>query len=208
MGLIKNLGEYLALKREEKAVVRELNKKRALKQKVFHTMLDKRFPCDKIIGLKNEDGQVEYFLMDIKPLVAILFFKQGLPPTIKFKQLTGKDAGKVYEECKLTNEVYGASRAIEMGCQVGLFDLTDDGSKLKVTINGYQNNNIDQHWCEDTELEKIYGKTMTLRQLLMRWKSDNDELIHINMDNDYDMVKSLYDSEDILKEDKEQTINK
>ena len=215
MGLIKKISERYELRKEERLIVREMaqeriNKKRALeqKQKEFDKMLDMRLPCDKIIDLKNADGKVEYFLMSIKPLVAILFFQKGVPPTIKFKQLTGKDAGKIYEECKLTNEVYGASIAIEMGYQVGLFDLTGDGSKLKVAINGYQNDNIDQHWCEDTELEEIYGETITLRQLLMRWKTDNKQFMNINLDSDYEMVKRLYNSEDIWAKSKTEELSK
>jgi len=215
MGLIKKISESLELRREERLIVREmaqerLAKKRALeeKQKEFDKMLDMRLPCENIIDLKNEEGQVEYFLMDTNPFAAIYLLQAGVPPTIKFKQLTGNNVGKVYEECKVASRVYGAIRAIEMGYQVGLFDLTRDGSKLKVVINGYRNDNIDQHCVEDTELEKQYGKTITLRQLLMRWKTDNKQFMNINLDSDYEMVKRLYNSEDILREDKEQTIKK
>ena len=215
MGLIKKISESLELRREERLILREMaqeriNKKRALKQKQkeFDTMLDMRFPCENIIDLKNEEGQVEYFLMDTNPFAAIYLLQAGVPPTIKFKQLTGNNVGKVYEECKVASSVYGAIRAREMGYQVGLFDLTRDGSKLKVVINGYLNANIDQHCAEDTELEKQYGETITLRQLLMRWKTDNKQFMNINLDSDYEMVKRLYNSEDILAKPKSEELSK
>ena len=222
MVLIKKINEMRELRREEKELKQEerlilremaqerLAKKRVLeqKQKVFDTMLDMRLPCDKIIDLKNEDGQVEYFLMDISPFTAILLLQEEIPPTIKFKQITGEDAGKVYQESKITNKVYGGVGAMKMGYHIGLFDLTHDGSKLRVAINGYKNDHIDQHFCEDTELEKIYGKTMTLRQLLMRWKTDNGQFMNISIKDDYEMVKQVYDSEDILAKSKSEELSK
>ncbi|MBQ7880261.1 MAG: hypothetical protein IJ358_00235 [Clostridia bacterium] len=61
MRLFKKIGESLALKKEERLIIREmaqerLNKKRALeqKQKEFDTMLDMRLPCENIIDLKNK----------------------------------------------------------------------------------------------------------------------------------------------------------
>lgn len=222
MGLIKKISEMLELRKEEKELKQEerlilremaqerIAKKRELeqKQKVFDTMLDMRFPCENIIDLKNEDGQVECFLMDITPFTAILLLQEGVPPTIKFKQLTGKDAGNVYQESKIRNMVYGGVGAMNRGYYVGLFDLTRDGKRLRVAINGYKNEHIDSHFGEDTELEKIYGKTMTLRQLLIRWKTDNRKFMNIDLENDYEMVKRVYDSEDILAESKSEELSK
>ena len=222
MGLIKKISEMRELRKEEKELKQEerlilremaqerIDKKRAIeqKQKVFDTMLDMRLPCENIIDLKNEDGQVEYFLINTMPFTAILFLQEGIPQKIKFKQLTGKDAGKVYVESKMDTLFSGAVGAMKMGYHVGLFNLTSDGSKLRVAINGYKNEHIDQHFAEDTELEKIYGKTMTLRQLLMRWKTDNGKFMNINIDEDYEMVKRVYDSEDILAKSKSEELSK
>ena len=134
--------------------------------------------------------------MDMTPFCAILFLQKGILPTIKFKQLTGNNAGKVYEESKYATLLYGALDAMDKGYSVGLFNLSKNNrGKLSVAINGYRNDHIEQHFGEDTNLEKIYGKTMTLRQLLMRWETD------INIDEDFEMVKRVYDSEDILAEE-------
>ena len=216
MGLIKKISEEIALRKEERLIVREmaqvrLNKKRALKQKQkeFDTMLDMRLPCENIIDLKNKDGQVEYFLMNTNPFTAILFLQEGVPQKIKFKQLTGKDAGKIYVESKYDTLLFGAVGVINKGYSVGLFDLSSKNKgKLRVSIYGYINESIDQHFAEDTELEKQYGKTITLRQLLMRWKTDNKQFMNINLDSDYEMVKRLYNSEDILAKPKSEELSK
>ena len=216
MGLIKKMSEEIALRKEEKLILREmaqerLTKKRALaeKQKEFDSMLDMRLPCEHIIDLKNKDGEVQYFLMDMSPVCAILFLQEGIYSTIKFKQLTGKESGKVYEESKYATSLYGALTAMEKGYSVGLFNLSKSNrGHLSVAINGYRNYKIEQHFGEKTELEKIYGKTMTLRQLLMRWKTDNGRFMNINIDEDYEMVKRVYDSEDILAKSKSEELSK
>ena len=226
MGLIKKISEIRELRKEEKELKREerlilremaqerLDKRRALekKQKMFETMLDMRLPCENIIRLEcsNPDWYKSiYFLMDITPFCAILFLQQGIAPTIKFKQLTGNDAGRVYEESKYATLLYGALNAMDKGYSIGLFNLSKNNrGKLSVTINGYKNDQIDQHFGEDTELEKIYGKTITIRQLLLLWKKDNKLEPVIDINKDYEIVKQLYDSEDILKEDKEKTNSK
>ena len=147
--------------------------------------------------------------MDITPFCAILFLQEGIAPTIKFKQLTGKDAGKIYEESKYATQLYGAVGVMNKGYSVGLFGLAKNNrGRLRVSINGYINDQIEQHFGEDTELEKLYGKTMTLRQLLMRWKADNRQFMDVNLESDYEMVKRVYDSEDILREGKKEELNK
>lgn len=223
MGLIKKISEIYELRKEEKELKQEerlilrgmaqgrLNKKRALeqKQKEFDTMLDMRLPCENIINLKNREGQVEYFLMDISPFCAILFLQEGILPTIKFKQLTGSDSGKVYVESKYATLLYGALNAMDKGHSIGLFELSKNNrGKLSVAINGYKNDEIEQRFGERAKLEKIYGKTMTLRQLLIRWKTDNGQFMNINLESDYEMVKRVYDSEDILRQDKKEELNK
>ena len=216
MGLIKKISESFELKKEERLILREiaqerLNKKRALavKQKQLYNMLDICFPCENIISLINKDGQVEYFLMDTTPFTAILLLQEGVPPIIKFKQLTGKNAGKIYVENKYATLIYGAVEAMNKGYSVGLFDLNvNDRSNLSVSINGYSNNSIEHHFAEDTELEKTYGKTISFGQLLMLWKSDNRQFMNINLESDYEMVKRVYNSEDILQKSKSEELSK
>jgi hypothetical protein len=223
MGLIKKISEMRELRKEEKELRQEerlilremaqerLNKKHALsiKQERFDNMLDMCFPSARIIDLQRDDGQVEYFLMDTNPFTAILFLQEGVPQKIKFKQLTGKDAGKIYVESKYDTLLFGAVGVMNKGYSVGLFDLSSKNKgKLRVSINGYINESIDQHFAEDTELEKIYGKTMTLRQLLIRWKTDNRKFMNIDLETDYEMVKRVYDSEDILAESKSEELSK
>lgn len=226
MGLIKKISESIELRKEEKELKQEerlilremaqerLAKKRALeqKQKVFDTMLDMRLPCENIIRLESSNPdwyKVLYFLMDITPFCAILFLQEGVAPTIKFKQLTGNDAGKVYEESKYATLLYGALNAMDKGYSIGLFNLSKNNrGRLSVAINGYKNDHIDQHFCEDTELEKQYGKTISVRQLLLLWKKDNGIEETIDINRDYEMVKQLYDSEDILRQDKKEELNK
>ena len=79
--------------------------------------------------------------------------------------------------------------------------LEQKQKELVILICGYTNNQLEQNFCKQTELEKIYGKTMI-------WKTDNRKFMNIDLETDYDMVKRVYDSEDILNNSKEQVINK
>lgn len=217
MGLIKKISEMRELRKEEKELKQEerlilremaqvrINKKRALeqKQKVFDTMLDMRLPCENIVRLKTNNyllNEYDYYLMDTNPLTMLLLLQeevQLIPCT--FKQLTGIGAGNIYKGR------YNPHKEDD-GTHMYLNPL--DRSKLTVSINGYRNSEIEQHFAEKTELEKIYGETMTLRQLLMRWKTDNGQFMNINLESDYEMVKRVYDSEDILRQDKKEELNK
>ena len=209
MGLIKKISESLELRREERLLVREMaqeriNKKRALeqKQKVFDTMLDMRLPCENIVRLKTNNyllNEYDYYLMDTNPLTMLLLLQeevQLIPCT--FKQLTGIGAGNIYKGR------YNPHKEDD-GTHMYLNPL--DRSKLTVSINGYRNSEIEQHFAEKTELEEIYGETITLRQLLMRWKTDNRKFMNINIDEDYEMVKRVYDSEDILAKSKSEELS-
>ena len=106
-------------------------------------MLDMRLPCENIIRLESSNPdwyKVLYFLMDITPFCAILFLQEGVAPTIKFKQLTGNDAGRVYEESKYATLLYGALNAMDKGYSIGLFNLSKNNrGLLSVAINGYKN---------------------------------------------------------------------
>lgn len=210
MGLIKKISERLELRKEERLIVREmakesLAKKRALeqKQKVFDTMLDMRLPCENIVRLKTDNyllDEFNYYLMDTMPLTMLLLIQEGVQDIpCSFKQLTGIGAGNIYKGR------YNPHREDD-GTHMYLNPL--DRSKLTVSISGYRNSEIEQHFAEKTELEKQYGETMTLRQLLIRWKTDNRKFMNIDLENDYDMVKRVYDSEDILAKSKSEELSK
>ena len=217
MGLIKKISEKHELRKEEKELKQEerlilremaqerLNKKRALeqKQKEFDKMLDMRFPCENIVRLKTNNyllNEYDYYLMDTMPLTMLILLQEGvqLIPCI-FKQLTGIGAGNIYKGRYNPHKEYD-------GTHVYLNPL--DRSKLTVSINGYRNSEIEQHFAEETELEKQYGKTISIRQLLLLWKKDNGIEETINIDRDYEMVKRLYDSEDILAKSKSKELSK
>lgn len=213
MGLIKKISEKRELRKEEKELKQEerlilremaqerLNKKRALeqKQKEFDAMLDMRLPCKNVIRLKHPlNNQVNYYLMNTTPFIILLLMQEGIQGVpCKFKQLTGKNAGNIYK-----------GRFPAMQDYIHMCLNKEDRSKLFISIYGHQNDHIEQHFNEDTKLEKIYGKTMTLRQLLMIWKTDNGKFMNINIDEDFEMVKRLYDSEDILEKNKKQELSK
>lgn len=201
MGLIKKILEERELKKEERLILREmaqerLDKKRELekKQKVFDTMLDMRLPCENIIRLESDNPdwyRFNYYLMDAMPLTILLLIQEGVQLIpCKFKALTSMNAGQIYKG------VFNPSQQDNIKMYLNPLDR----SKLVVSIHGYRNDKIEQHFGEKNELEKIYGKTISLRQLLNLWKEDNQRK-DINIDDDYEMVKRLYDSKDILKED-------
>ena len=217
MGLIKwitlskgKIKQEKELKQEEHLILREmaqerLAKKRALeqKQKEFDTMLDMHFPCENIVRLRTDNyllDEFDYYLMDTMPLTMLLLIQEGAQDIpCSFKQLTGIGAGNIYKGR------YNPHREDD-GTHMYLNPL--DRSKLTVSISGYRNSEIEQHFAEKTELEKIYGKTITLRQLLIRWKTDNRKFMNIDLENDYDMVKRVYDSEDILAKSKSEELSK
>ena len=182
-----------------------LAKKRTLeqKQKEFDTMLDMCFPCENIVRLRTDNyllDEFDYYLMDTMPLTMLLLIQEGVQDIpCSFKQLTGIGAGNIYKGR------YNPHREDD-GIHMYLNPL--DRSKLTVSISGYRNSEIEQHFDEKTELEKIYGKTITLRQLLIRWKTDNRKFMNIDLENDYDMVKRVYDSEDILAKSKSEELSK
>lgn len=217
MGLIKwitlskgKIKQERELKQEERLILREmaqerLNKKRALeqKQKEFDKMLDMRLPCANIIRLASNNPdctKVNYYLMEAMPLTILLMLQEGVTNfSCKFKRLTGNDAGKIYN----VNCPTPAHTPFYF-CHLNGFDR----SKLVVSILGYRNDKIEQHFGEKTELEKQYGKTISIRELLLLWKTDNRQMMDITIDNDYEMVKRLYDSEDILAESKNEELSK
>lgn len=204
MGLIKKISEEIALRKEEKAVIRKMAQERLNKKREFDKMLDMRLPCENIIKLSTNNGELEeydYYLMSTVPLVVLVLMQEGIKNIpCKFKGLTGFFAGIVY------SDRFNPKRGD--GC-VHMYLNPLDRSKLTVSINGYiRNDEIEQHFGELTELEKQYGETISIRQLLLLWKKDNGIEETINFESDYDMIKRLYDSEDILDKPKTEELSK
>ena len=217
MGLIKKISESLELrkqekelKQEERLILREMaqeriNKKRELeqKQKEFNTMLDMRLPCENVIRLRTNNyllNKYDYYLMDIMPFTIILLMQEGIKDIpCSFKQLTGIGAGNIYKGRYNPHVEYDGTN---------MYLNPQDRSKLTVSINGYRNSEIEHHFCEDAKLEKIYGKTISIRQLVLLWKKNNGVEETINLESDYEMVKRVYDSEDILAKSKSEELSK
>ena len=204
MGLIKKISESLELRKEKRLIVREMAQERLNKKQEFDKMLDMRLPCGNIIKLSDNNGVLEeynYYLMSTIPLAVLVLMQEGIKNIpCKFKGLTGFFAGVVY------SDRFNPKRGD--GC-VHMYLNPLDRSKLTVSINGYiRNDEIEQHFGELTELEKQYGETISIRQLLLLWKKDNGKEETIDFETDYEMVKRLYDSEDILREDKKEELSK
>jgi len=212
MGLIKKISESLELRREEKLILREMaqeriNKKHELeeKRKDFDKMLDMRLPCANIIKLRTSYynyllNEYDYYLMDSIPCGIILLMQEGITNIpCKFKQLTGIGAGNVYEDSYNAKSVHSVAK---------MYLNPLDRGKLTVSINGYRNSDIEHPFGEKTKLAKLYGPTITIRQLLLLWKTDNGKSMNIDIESDYGMVKALYNSEDILGSSKVEELKK
>lgn len=233
MGLIKKISESLELRKEEKELKQEerlllremaqerLAKKRALEQKQkdklilretaqesipqknyekkpksFDEMLDMKIPCEKIIRLENEDGEIHYFQMGGKDIDGIAFnVERGCRINMpsKFRQLTGDNSGDVHD----INPPSGYSDGLYF-CKFNGFSIMAFDKRL-CAVRDYQG-------LED--LRKQYGNTITLRQLLLKWKKDNKQFMDIDFETDYEMVKRVYDSEDMFSKSKTEELSK
>lgn len=179
MSLLKKLEKW-----EKRQNIKDLQKE---KQESLYRMLDMRFPTNKIISGLNILGETNYFLLEHQPLIVSEFVKLGHKNfSIKIKQLTGDDAGKIYEI------IYPYSN-IDPWCDFHLEPYITFG------INGFVSDPIGQDYSSN-KFEKIYGKTIVFGALLVHWKADNGQFMDVNVKNDYAMVKAVYDSEDILDE--------
>ncbi len=154
-------------------------------------MLGLRLPCENVIRLQNSfTGQVDYYLMDTTPAEMLLLMHNNvrLIPC-KFKQLTGANVGHIYS---------GRFNPKLCESKVYVYLNPRDKSKLTVSINGFSNHNVGQGLDDEIDITKKYGKTISIRQLLLLWKIDNKQALDIDIDEDYEMVKRLYTGEDIL----------
>lgn len=208
MGLIRMMGERYDLRKEDKSILKEIaqvrhNKKilEQLKQKEFDNMLNFGLPCANIIRLQNPfNDQVEYYLMGNEPLNILQLMNDDVKRIpCQFKQLTGVNAGRVYG---------GTFNPKLCESKVSMYLNPRDKSELVVSINGCINYHIGQSCGKKSQLEKKYGKTISIRQLLLLWKIDNEQMLDIDINEDYQMVKSLYDSEDILVKSKTEELSK
>ena len=185
--------EEKEVRQEERLVVREMAQER-IAQKSFDEMLDMEFPCEKIIRLENEDGEIHYFQMGGKDIDGIAFnVERGnrINMPSKFRQLTGENSGDIHE----INPPSGYRSGLYF-CKFNGFSIF--AIETKSVYYPYKKNYF----------QRRYGNTITLRQLLMKWKTDNKQFMDINFETDYEMVKRVYESEDMFVKGQSQELNK
>lgn len=164
--------------------------------KDFEKVLKRRLPCDNIIRLVNSNDEVQYFLMQYLPATLVASMQDNYMIDCKFKQLTGENAGKIIKIESLNSKIFRKEEG--KNC----FRLSkSDKNKLDVKIGDYRNEQIETQ--NFTDLERKYGETISIEQLLKLWKSENGLARDINIEYDYEMVKNLYKSRNILKEETE-----
>ncbi len=200
MGLIKKISDMRQarqkekeLKKEERVTLREIAQER-IAQKSFDEMLDMKIPCEKIVRLENKDGEIHYFQMGGKDIDGIAFnVERGnrINMPSKFRQLTGANSGDIHE-------INPPS-----GYRSGLYHCEFNG----FSIFAIETKSVHRSY-KDNYFQRRYGNTITLRQLLMKWKTDNRQMMDITIENDYDMVKRVYDSEDMFVKGQSQELSK
>ena len=159
-------------------------------QTEFDKMLDMNFPRESIIELKNSKGETHYFQMGGDDISGISFSVEGKSVNMpsKFKQLTGDEAGTVHQINAPT------------GYRSGLYTCEFNGFRIIAFENRYV--------FKYEGLDAFPKQTITMRQLLMRWKTDNKQFMNINSETDYEMVKRVYDSEDMFSKSKTEELSK
>ena len=158
-------------------------------QKQFDKMLDMSFPRESIIELKNSNGETHYFQMCGKDIPGIAFTVEGRSANLpsKLKQLTGAEAGTMHE----INPPSGYS--------TGLYTCE---------FNGFRIIAIEKRLIFNYEGLVFPKQTITMRQLLTNWKIDNNQSDDIDFEADYEMVKRVYDSEDMFSKSKTEELSK
>lgn len=192
--------EEKEIKQEEKLIVREMAQERIAqkryeeKKKQFDEMLDMKIPCERIVRLKNENGEIHYFQMggnDIKGISFSLGDEGNVPMPSKLKQLTGANSGEI-------QDINPPS-----GYRSGIYTCEFNGFRILASETAHIN-----CYKEKNYFQKRYGNIVTVRQLLMKWKTDNKQFMDINFETDYEMVKRVYDSEDMFVKSKTEELSK
>jgi len=204
MGLIQRIIDGIEIRKESRLILQELARGRVYakraeraQQKELDKMLKMRFATESIIKLQNMYGETEYFqVKNIDVATLLSFIAEGVTNfSGQFKQLTGVYAGEIFTINNSSASDYALGFIYVKG-------------KLLFSVNGYQIGDIGNSIDEWEELKKKHGKTITLKKLLELRKIDNDMEDVIDVAEEYDVVKQLYDSEDILIEGKKELIRK
>ncbi|MBQ3502086.1 MAG: hypothetical protein IJA72_00255 [Clostridia bacterium] len=152
--------EEKEVRKEERLIIREMAQERIAKKryeekkKQFDEMLDMTLPCERIIRLKNENGEIHYFQMggnDIEGISFSLGDEGNVPMPSKLKQLTGANSGEIQD----INPPSGYSN--------GLYTCEFNGFRMWAIETSHIN-----CYKEKNYFQKRYGNTLTLRQLLLR----------------------------------------
>lgn len=199
-------GEYLIKKEDFVGLIKQIsvkteNKKHGndtVTKKDFGKMMRYEFPCKNIVRLTHLfDNDVQYFLIDRSPAEIFQLMQESKSFYCSFKQLTGGNAGKIYH-----GEFNPA-----MQDHISIYKSRKDKNKITLSIHHYDSYDIEQSY---NDLERKFGKTISIAELIMLWKHDNGQKMSISTYNskDYDMITSLYNSEDILTSSNKQFIIK
>lgn len=201
MGLLSKLKEYLELKQEEKLYLKEIaqervNKKRELEKRKaeFEELLQKRIPCEYLIKLTNPfTANVNFYMIDTIPFTYRLFLSENVSLIpIKIMQLTGIGAGQIY------SGTINPNLDFEDKVMVRISPKKQD--KLHISVNGYTNEFVDADFIKENYFEKKFGKTVRIAELLMLYKSENGQMMDVTFNQDYEMVKRIYECEKIISD--------
>lgn len=130
--------------------------------------LSRKFNCEQIIGLKDFDGYIDYFLMETSPYkiskhLSLCDEVSVKDYSVKLRQLTGKNMGRVLNLCSLQGD---SSNFDGFLVQDPLFEL------LTVMVKGY-NSRLINH-SKYNELQEEFGKKVSLYDLLEFCDCKND----------------------------------
>ena len=186
MGLVRKLINFYQ-NLHEKII---LKKQRSIKVYELEFSLENVLPCDHIVRLKNPDGKFEYFQMSMTPVSILMALNSKMDIEVLFKQLTGDKSGQIYN--LKSNQIC----CFEKDCSY--FSLEEENpNNLVIVINGLSIT-IDKENYENN-LQKKYGKNITLRQLLRYYKQETDQKdLDINNPNDFETIRRVVESEEIL----------
>lgn len=201
MGIVDNMKVLNEQKQREREILKKIRHNKIVTEDEFYNMLQLSFPCKNVIRLHHPmKDEAEYFLMSktYKQIVKAVQDDEALF-RCKFKQLTGENAGKIYDGWFN----HGSASADKMY----IYPSRHDKNKVSLSINLYSWYDIEE--CA-IELTKEFGETISLAELLMLWKTESSKMMNIDILNnqDYKMVTKVYNSEDILKTSNNQSLNK
>lgn len=128
-------------------------------------LLNKKLKSENIIKLININGQSEYFYMEYTPTTILLILQTGRKDIeCLFKQLTGRDAGKIYKVMYPANNTFNSD---------GFFLMYEGYPRyLTIGIRGFNEKMMDV--LANNEIENNFGAKITFKDLLELNKIENN----------------------------------